>query len=354
MKWNKKTKRITFGIITCVCVVGIACVLSFKTSTFSLTIDQTAIDQEEYTLMMNKNVSTITSYFAQTYEAKVDQDFWGQQYGDESPLTMLCEQTIEDIKENRAIYELAKASGFIDDDSFSAFIERKDAENKKRKEMKDAGKPVYGLSEYSDELFLEYEKDLIEKEYCRDDKREGMQVSDIDIQTFYDQNKDKKFKKNDDMSLQFVKIYYASLDLSQDQIDDMKKQLQQAHDQISISSLQDVVQTMDNIAPYYDEITATSSEISAYAKEYGDVFTIAENLEKGDLSTVVDENGCLYLIQCSDRVKYDYIPMQEVKDNIVKELREERYQEIITTRMKDMDVSYDTETLYTFTKKQRM
>ena len=56
------------------------------------------------------------------------------------------------------------------------------------------------------------------------------------------------------------------------------------------------------------------------------------------------------MIQCINRINYDYIPYEEVADNVKKALREERYEDIITKRANELEVSNDINNVYSFTK----
>ena len=81
----------------------------------------------------------------------------------------------------------------------------------------------------------------------------------------------------------------------------------------------------------------------------GDVLDIAINLERGQITQVLDQNGCLYLIQCNDRVNYDYITYEEVEHNIKKVLQEEHYNQIIENNAKNLEISNNVQSTYKFT-----
>ena len=65
----------------------------------------------------------------------------------------------------------------------------------------------------------------------------------------------------------------------------------------------------------------------------------------------MDEYGILYLIECTGRSKNDPVSIEEVKDNINKTLREERYEKIIEERAKDIRAEGDMERIFFFMKK---
>ena len=107
------------------------------------------------------------------------------------------------------------------------------------------------------------------------------------------------------------------------------------------NSLSALVENDEILKDYFTHESILSGEVSAKAKAIGDVLDIAMDLNKGDVTQVIDENRCLYLVQCINRVDYDYIPYEEVRDNINKAIREERYDNIIASRVDSLEVNSD-------------
>ena len=82
-----------------------------------------------------------------------------------------------------------------------------------------------------------------------------------------------------------------------------------------------------------------------------DILEYGWELEEGESTAVLDEYGILYLIECTGRSKNDPVSIEEVKDNINKTLREERYEKIIEERAKDIRAEGDMERIFFFMKK---
>ena len=89
--------------------------------------------------------------------------------------------------------------------------------------------------------------------------------------------------------------------------------------------------------------------MGSQSKTIGDVLELAAGLKKGECTQVIEQNGTLYLIQCTDRVEYDYLPLTEVKDNIEKNLREQRYNELIAEKAQNAVLEGDLDDVYAFT-----
>ena len=65
-------------------------------------------------------------------------------------------------------------------------MRRLEDENASRKEKIEAGEPVYGLSEYTLDLFMEYEVSSFRERYCNDKTNEGMDLTEEEILEYYE------------------------------------------------------------------------------------------------------------------------------------------------------------------------
>lgn len=347
-------KKITFFMICIVLLILVSgSFLFFKNnSSLKLEISSVKIHDDEYINAMNSKKYDVTQYFIEKYGAKITNEFWEKDFNGEYPYKVLADKTLEELLRIHSIYEIAKEEGYVDSVEYKDFIIRFDDENKKREESRKKGETIYGLSKFTEALFLEYETDKLQKSYCNDLNNEGMKISSDDGRRYYDENKDTLFIKNDDFELSFVKVYYESLGLNEEEVKDIKSHMVEVSKKVDdINSLLYLASKDEKLKDYLSHETILSAELSAKAKVMGDVLDIAIELEKGEITQVLDQNGCLYLIQCINRVSYDYIPYEEVKDNINKVLRENLYDEIVEERARNLTISNDIDNIYKFTKK---
>ena len=136
--------------------------------------------------------------------------------------------------------------------------------------------------------------------------------------------------KNDDITLDYIKIPYLSENMTEDQKELLEKELISIYKSMDGSqTLQKLVAENEMLSPYFSHEELLSSEVSSKAKEIGDVLELGYELKIGESTQVVDENGALYLVQCTAKNDYDYFTVNEVKDNINKELREQHYNSMI-------------------------
>lgn len=348
-----KKKNILFIALSSIIilVLGIALYI-YNSNNLKINISGINIDKNQYINVMNSKKYDVSQYFVEKYGANITNDFWQQEFSGEVPYKVLADETINELLRIHSIYNIAKEKGYVDSEEYKDFLARLNNENTiRQKNIKD-GIPVFGLSEFTEELYLEYETDRIEKSYSNDLSNEGMDISLDESTKYYEENKELLFKKDDDYKLHFVKVYYGVLDLSEEEVKDIKNRMLDISKKInSDNSLLSLASNDEKLKEYTFDETILSSELSSKAKVIGDVLDIAMKLERGDITQVIDQNGCLYLIQCVDKVNYDYLPYEEVEDNINKVLREERYKEIVENNAKKLVINNDIQSTYKFTNK---
>lgn len=151
-----------------------------------LRINGTEISEEEYLQAVKAVRYDVAAYFAGTYGAKEEDSFWSEEYGEEIPCEKLAEEAVERLKYIHAVYGLAEEKGYIADAGYDALAERLEDENASRKEKIEAGEPVYGLSEYTLDLYMEYEVSSFRERYCNDKTNEGMDLTEEEIREHYE------------------------------------------------------------------------------------------------------------------------------------------------------------------------
>ena len=92
---------------------------------------------------------------------------------------------MEQLKYIHAVYDLAKEKGYIQDATFAGMKHRMEQENMQRSEKVARGEAVYGLKEYTLDLYQEYELSMIEEAYILDETNEGMGLTEEEIEAYY-------------------------------------------------------------------------------------------------------------------------------------------------------------------------
>lgn len=317
---------------------------------FSLSIDGNKIDKEEFLDAALLRRYDVTGYFTQKGGGTVDAGFWERESAGEIPYRKLTEETLEELKYFYAVYGLAKEKGYVQDSSYTAFLERWEAENTSRKEKIAKGEPVYGLAEYTKELYREYEMDMIQKSYCENPDNEGMEISDEERKEYYAAHAD-AYRQEDDRVLDYVKIPYEQEGMGEAEVKEHKETLTKIYKQTDKEhSLAQLAKKEESVAGYLEHADVTASDLKMYSRSISDILEYAWDLSAGESTAVLDENGCLYLIACTKRSPNDTVTVDDVADHIDKELRESNYDRIIEERAANAVVDGDMEQLYSFMK----
>ena len=319
--------------------------LTKKPASLKLTIGGLEISEEEYKDIMQEQIYPVTRYFFDTYGAAVDGEFWEKDFQGEVPYQMLAEYTLEQLKYQHGVYEHAKRMGYVDSASYESLLERVETENTIRKEKIEKGEVVYGLSEYTKELYLEYEMDSFQKRYCDNIENEGMDISDEERQVYYEENKDVLYNAYDDLTLNYLRVPYE-VEGAQESMTSLYKKMDAEHTMESLINGE-----FSQLKEYFSKLEITSSEYGSYAKTMPEVLEYSNGLEKGQSTQVIDDGTSFSLVECVNRVKHDYLPIDQVKDHINKALRESVYDDLMLQEAEKITVDYEIQDLYEFTKK---
>lgn len=241
-------KKLWIVIPIILLIVGFAIVIIYNRTGFQLKINGEKIDKEEYQDTVNEQINQVSQYFYEKAGVTLKGDAWEKEINGEIPYRVLADQVIEQLKYTAAVFDLAKEKGYIEETGYQALKKRMEDENDARANKIKKGEPVYGLSNFSLKLYKEYSIDSIQKQYCSDLNNEGMDITDEDRQAYYDQQKDKIFRQNDDITLDYIKIEYQASEMEEEQYQDLKEKLNELQGKISADkSLSDLVQADDRV-----------------------------------------------------------------------------------------------------------
>ena len=93
--------------------------------------------------------------------------------------------TVEQLKYIHAVYDLAEENGDVADSSYEALEKRWKDGNAERSEKVKKGEVIYGLKEYTFQLYLDYELSTLKEKYCNDTSREGMKLTEDEVLQHY-------------------------------------------------------------------------------------------------------------------------------------------------------------------------
>lgn len=185
---NRKKQFLKIGIAVLVIAVAgtVAGVVRYRIDNrFDLTVGGHTISKDEYVNCMKSVEYDTKMQIQQDYDAVYEDGFWGKKYDGKYGYEILTENTVEQLKYVHAVYDLAEECGDVSDSSYEALEKRWKDENAKRSEKVEKGEVVYGLKEYTFQLYLQYEMSTLKEKYCNDDTREGMELTEDEILEYY-------------------------------------------------------------------------------------------------------------------------------------------------------------------------
>lgn len=153
---------------------------------FDLSINGSKVSEEEYLAAMDAVKYDTKMQIQQQYDTPYGDDFWDKEYTDGYGYELLAENAEEWLKYTHAVYSLAEEYGDIEDSSYEAAVERWEADQESRAEKTERGEVVYGLKEYPLDVYLNYEISMLKEAYCNDYSREGMDLTEEEIQEHYE------------------------------------------------------------------------------------------------------------------------------------------------------------------------
>ena len=182
----KRDKNILILIVSGIVLLSIiGSVIYINVNQFELSVGDSKVSNEEYLACMKAVEYDTKIEIQQKYDYEYTEDFWEKKYDDKFGYKILAENTIERLQYINAVYDVAKENGDVKDSSFAGLEKRWKAENAEREEKIKNGEVVYGVKEYTFELYLQYEMSTLKEKYCNDKKRKGMTLTEEEVLEHY-------------------------------------------------------------------------------------------------------------------------------------------------------------------------
>ncbi|MFR5557074.1 MAG: hypothetical protein ACLTKE_09720 [Coprococcus sp.] len=99
-----------------------------------MNIHEKPISKEEYLYVMNQQIYDVSNELTENRDIQIDEKFWETEIEGTVPYKKLADQTIEQLKYYRAVYETAIEEGYVEYADYEHMIKRMEEENKMRAE----------------------------------------------------------------------------------------------------------------------------------------------------------------------------------------------------------------------------
>ncbi len=303
------------------------------------------ITREEYLQTMYQARNDVLSDHA---AAGISLKDWSQETPLGDPCQLITQRTLELLSEHYAVATLAVERGYLADASYQAMLQDRERINLQRQEALESGAIITGIPQFSLDDYISYRASNIRLQFCNDPDNPDAQVTHQDILQRYEADKDKLYRQQDSLELAFLVIYASPEDA--DALEQDLKDLRQLA--LEKGDLTAALESMPQLKDYYEEISVNSETYSLYDRSHSDILGYSAELQTGELSEVIRLDEWLCLIQCSQRIPHDYVPLEEVESVVAQSIRESRYDDIISARTEKIEISVDLQALYRFTAEQ--
>ncbi|MEG2291380.1 MAG: peptidyl-prolyl cis-trans isomerase [Clostridium sp.] len=323
------------GIISLIVIFTFAIVImyrSYNKEKVVATVNSENISVDEFKLIMNDNLTSVTSYFNSKYNVDSNEkDYWTTSFGGEIPLEVLKEKTLEQCIDSKLLQIVAKKKGVIEDISYSEFKKRLDEENKRRKESIENNKPIYGPVEYREREYFEYELTNITikaKDYIMNNE---ISFDEDSINKYYDEIKDEYFKIEDTVKVQQIFIPFKDGDTNKykDIYETVKRKLENNEDLKSFIDGGIIEQSEREFTPE----TASEDE-NKNSELRNKVYKLKEN----EVSDLIEVGNGYYIMKCISIKENGYQGIEDVESLVKTYYTSERYDEIIKEMKSNIDV----------------
>ena len=300
------------------------------------------ITEQEYLRAMYQARNDVLSAHA---AASISLKDWSAETALGDPRQLTVDRALEILAEYYAVGTLAVERGYLSDAGFEAMQQDMERINSQRQEALEEGAIITGFSNFSLNDYIDYRTSSLRLQFCNDLENPENQVTDEEILRRYEADRDNLYRQPDAVELAFVVISSGTED---------QKQLLESARQIAVQkgSLAAAVEEIPQLQEFFQEISVDPTTYSTYARSHSDILAYSDDLNTGEFSQVLDFDGWLCLIECRERIDYDYVPLEDVQSIVVQSIRTERYDAMIEARVESTRIDGDMNSLYRFTAEQ--
>jgi hypothetical protein len=300
------------------------------------------ISELEFKLRLIQNRAYVYDYFKRKYGVSDHQKFWDMSYGGETPIKVARVKTLNECVTIKVQQILAKQKGIIRDISYQGFLEVLKQENLRRKEAVQQGRPIYGPRQYDESGYYYY---LFENMVIRlkDVLAENeLKVTDQQIAEYYQQIKDRKFRKEDAIKIQKLSISYTDKGSEIAEREVVKSIMEQIRNRLLKGErFEEITRTCKLKNPLklnYGEQVMDSNSGRLDSRNNPILRSVADQTKAGQFSEVFEENGALMIIKPIVKTAGGYSDFNEYQDVVKSNLIDQRYDGLIDRLVKEAQI----------------
>lgn len=287
------------------------------------------IETAELMLFASMNKAEVVKYFADKYGAEYTADFWRSDFGGESPRDMLRDAAMEELIPYKIKQKLAKKNELLDSCDYSDFLVRLEEENKQRKQKKESGGVVYGVTEYTPAAY--YKDSMAKLEIgLRDLWMEKLDPDEPELLAYYEEIKDGYYKKLNESN---ITVY--SFDFSKEE--EAKALLERANQG------EDVQQAAEAAGAKIENMDIDNESLRYITFAYPGVDELIEKKQAPFAAGLYGTAGEICFVRVNEIKDGGYKSFEDVKQNVLSMYTERDLNGYIEKLVKKAKIKYTKE-----------
>lgn len=284
------------------------------------TVNGEPIEMNEFSHMMDEEMSGVYQYFYEKYGVTEQTNFWHNRFGGESPTEKLKSETLKALISRKVQEEIAKREGVKKETSYTAFLQDLEHENQQRKEALERNEPVFGPVSYDLRTYYRISfSNMVQA--IKDKMLKESPPLESDVESFYYKMKDTLFQNIGSVQIEYIRIPVEEAD--------------------GLLSLQEIQQDLENGLSFkrlaaehelefeYGLKTLDRSSLNEDLASYPNIQRELQSMKVGDVSSVISERLYHYVIRCLEKETPTYKSMNEVMDRLNEKIIDQRYEALV-------------------------
>lgn len=327
-------KKLIVAVLGLTTVIGLILMSSFFTNDREdietvATINGEPIQSSEFLMILNYNYAAKTyNYFSNTYGVKDYKGFWSNVYGDEKPIEYAANLVLEELVRIKSEQILMKEYGVITDATYEFFSNELQKENNRRKIAVEKKEVIYGPEQYSDYQYYSHVFSTNVNKLKRILEKERFTIQENDLREAYEHMKEDYF-----MNPYHIQVEKISMSKTE-QADEIMKKLRGGDPKDNV--LEKIKKANKDILietqTFNEDSAKTDYELNPK------LLVEAKKIKAGEISGIIDENNRLTIMKGIAVKERGFQDFDTVKEQIIIQMIDEKYEELVQNRMKNTDV----------------
>lgn len=282
-------------------------------------IDQETVTAEELLFFLKEERTNVIVYFANKYQAPVNNGFWQYSFEDESPLTVVKNRAIEQLITVKVQQQLMQRYGVKSNTSFSEVLEEWTKTNQERVAAVANGQVVYGPVTYSHRNYFSHVFNTDVLRLKRALEPDYLTIPEAECRSYYQKNRS---------YFHFLNVSFEKVTLPLSAEEMLNQSLEK------IKKFPGVFVEMD---------TLDEERKKMYEEEYEEIAEVIKNQTLGTCSRPIKTEKGWVFIKPMQRFLDPKDTYDQVRSDVLLQLQNEKYDQLIRQKINSARVEKDTD-----------